>query len=41
MDSLLTRIGLRTREQRAWAMYDWANSAMVTVIVAAIFPIFF
>ncbi len=41
MDNLLTRIGLRSREQRAWAMYDWANSAMVTVIVAAVFPIFF
>ncbi len=39
--SLLTRLGLRTSEQRAWAMYDWANSAMVTVIVASVFPIFF
>jgi len=39
--SLFARLGLRTREQRAWAMYDWANSAMVTVIVAAVFPVFF
>jgi UMF1 family MFS transporter len=38
---LLSRIGLRTREQRAWGMYDWANSAMITVIVTAVFPIFF
>ncbi len=34
-------IGLNRPELRAWAMYDWANSAMVTTIIAAIFPIFF
>ena len=38
---LLARLGLRTREQRAWAMYDWANSAMVTIVVTAVYPIFF
>jgi UMF1 family MFS transporter len=38
---LLSRLGLRTREQRAWAMYDWANSAMITIVVTAVFPIFF
>lgn len=38
---LLARLGLRTKEQRAWAMYDWANSAMVTVIITAIFPVFY
>lgn len=37
----LTRIGLGRREARAWAMYDWANSAMVTVVVAAVFPVYF
>ena len=26
---------------RAWAMYDWANSAFATTIVAGFFPIFF
>lgn len=26
---------------RAWAMYDWANSAMFTIVVTAIYPIFF
>jgi UMF1 family MFS transporter len=41
MQSLLERIGLGRRELRAWAMYDWANSAFQTTIVAAIFPIFF
>ncbi len=39
--SLLARLGLRTKQQRAWAMYDWANSAMVTIIVTAVFPIFY
>jgi len=38
---LLERLGLGTREARAWAMYDWANSAMVTVIITAVFPIYF
>lgn len=38
---VLARLGLRTTEQRAWAMYDWANSAMVTVIITAVFPIFY
>jgi UMF1 family MFS transporter len=39
--ALLGRLGLRTTAQRAWAMYDWANSAMIVVVVTAIFPIFF
>ncbi|MDQ3556181.1 MAG: MFS transporter [Gemmatimonadota bacterium] len=38
---LLHKLGLHRRELRAWAMYDWANSAMVAVIMTAIFPIFF
>jgi len=38
---LLERIGLGRRDLRAWAMYDWANSAFWTTIVAAIFPIYF
>jgi UMF1 family MFS transporter len=41
MPPLLERVGLRTREQRAWATYDWAVSAMQTTIMAAVFPIFF
>ncbi len=40
-DSWLARLGLQRPELRAWAMYDWANSAMVTVIVTAVFPTFF
>ena len=37
----LRRIALHRPEMRAWALYDWANSAMYTVIVAAVFPVFF
>jgi len=40
-NSLLARLGLHRRELRAWAMYDWANSAFVLVIVTALFPIFY
>src|SRR5258706_2776438 len=25
----------------AWTMYDWANSAVVTIVIAAVFPIYF
>jgi UMF1 family MFS transporter len=35
------RLGLPRPELRAWVLYDWANSAMVTTIVAAVFPIYF
>ena len=38
---LLTRLGLRTREQRAWATYDWANSAFQCTIITAVFPVYF
>jgi UMF1 family MFS transporter len=41
MISFLTRLGLGRPELRAWAMYDWANSAFQTTIVAAVFPIYF
>ena len=39
--SLLERVGLHRPELRAWAMYDWANSAFMTTIIAAVFPIYF
>jgi len=38
---LLKRLGLDRPELRAWAMYDWANSAMVTTIITAVFPIYY
>jgi MFS transporter, UMF1 family len=41
LHSWLTKLGLHRPELRAWAMYDWANSAMLTTIVTAVFPIYF
>jgi len=41
MTRLLARLGLPTPELRAWAMYDWANSAFWSTIVTAVFPAFF
>ena len=38
---LLDRLGLGRRDLRAWAMYDWANSAFQTTIIAAVFPIYY
>lgn len=38
---LLDRAGLDRPELRGWALYDWANSAFVTVITTAIFPIYY
>jgi UMF1 family MFS transporter len=37
----LERLGLQRPEARAWALYDWANSAFMTTVVAAVFPIYF
>ena len=39
--NLLSRIGLDRPELRAWAMYDWANSAFQSTVITAIFPPFF
>jgi MFS transporter, UMF1 family len=41
MTALLTRLGLGRKELRAWAMYDWANSAFMCTIITAVFPIYF
>jgi len=38
---LLERLGLHRPELRAWAMYDWANSAFQTTVITAVFPRFF
>ena len=40
-ERILEKLGLHRPELRAWAMYDWANSAMVTTIITAIFPIYY
>lgn len=39
--SFAERIGLGRPDLRAWALYDWANSAFITTIVAAVFPIYY
>jgi UMF1 family MFS transporter len=41
MPQLLERLGLGRRELRAWAMYDWANSAWVLTIQTVLFPVYF
>src|SRR4051812_41333096 len=38
---LLSKLGLHRKELRSWAMYDLANSAFMTVIITAIFPIYY
>ena len=38
---LAARIGLNRPELRAWAMYDFAVSAVQTTIMVAVFPIYF
>jgi len=30
-----------TKEERSWIMYDWANSVFATIMMAAVFPVFF
>lgn len=40
-DSLAERLGLHRPEFRAWAMYDWANSAFVTTVIGTVFPIYY
>ncbi|MEM1202002.1 MAG: MFS transporter [Acidobacteriota bacterium] len=39
-NSWLERFGLHRPELRAWALYDWANSAFVLVVITAVFPIY-
>ena len=37
----LERLGLHRAEVRAWALYDWAISAVQTTVLVAVFPIFY
>ena len=41
MPRLAERLALHRPELRAWALYDWANSPFITVVITAVFPIFF
>jgi UMF1 family MFS transporter len=38
---LLNKLGLHRPELRAWAMYDFGNSAFITTIITAVFPIYY
>ncbi|HEX9051672.1 MAG TPA: MFS transporter [Anaeromyxobacter sp.] len=38
---VLAALGLDRAEARAWATYDWAISGMQSVVMAAVFPIYF
>ena len=33
--------GWLTRPVLGWALYDWANSAFATTVMAGFFPVFF
>jgi UMF1 family MFS transporter len=37
----LSGLGLGSPAAIAWALYDWANSAFATTVVAAVFPIYY
>src|SRR5688572_5432422 len=39
--SLFQRLGLGRPELRAWAMYDWAQSAFVVICISGLFPPYF
>jgi UMF1 family MFS transporter len=41
MSRFLNRVGLGRPELRAWALYDWANSAWVLSVMTVIFPLYF
>ncbi len=38
---VLDTLGLHRPELRAWAMYDWANSAFATTLMAAVLPVYY
>lgn len=38
---LLGRAGLDRPEARGWVLYDWANSAFITTVLTAVFPVYF
>jgi UMF1 family MFS transporter len=39
--SFLDVLGLHRKELRAWAMYDWANSAFATTVMAGVLPVYY
>lgn len=36
-----SKLGLGSKSLRAWALYDWANSAFATTIMAAFLPVYY
>jgi UMF1 family MFS transporter len=38
---LLARLGLGSKPLFGWALYDWANSAFYTLVIASVYPVFF
>jgi len=36
-----TAVESKRRAQWSWALYDWANSAFATTVMAGFFPVFF
>ena len=38
---ILSRLALGRPETRAWALYDWANSAFMLTVITAVFPLYF
>jgi UMF1 family MFS transporter len=41
MRRLFARVGLGSKPLLGWALYDWANSAFYTIVVTAVYPVFF
>ncbi len=43
MNTIADRVDDRLYKRiiNAWAMYDWANSAFATTIMAAVLPVFY
>ena len=41
MQRLRDRLGLGTKPLIGWTLYDWANSAFYTIVVTAVYPVFF
>jgi UMF1 family MFS transporter len=37
----LARAGLGSKPLVGWALYDWANSAFYTIVITAVYPVFF
>lgn len=41
MTRWLARVGLGSKPLLGWGLYDWANSAFYTIVITAVYPVFF